>query len=178
LQKQLREVKKAFAELQVEGNGADTIAASIRKDYGAAQDAFRRAYEREEDEDFHDWRKLVQRHWRQLLLMEAGWPSMIRPHINIVHELADTLGDDHDLYVLANRISDMGEALGNEKQIKAYLAMCRKRQDNLRLRAKLLGDRLFAEKPSSLAGRLTAYWSSQPDFSAVLGNQMLQSPPK
>jgi CHAD domain-containing protein len=164
LRKQLRQVRKAFAELQIEGDGADIIYASIRKDYAAAKDAFHHAYETGRDEAFHEWRKLVQRNWRQLLLIEAGSPSMIRPHIDIVHELADALGDDHDLYMLAERIVNAETPFGSRKQINAYLALCRKRQDMLRLRAKLLGDRLFSEKPASIAARLAAYWRTQPDF--------------
>lgn len=173
LRKELRQIKKCFAGLNIEGDGTDIILTSIKKDYGAAAKAFHHAYEVEEDEAFHDWRKLVQRHWRQLLLIEGGWPSMLRPHINLVHELADHLGDEHDLYVLAERIRDAGKALGNQKQIKAYLALCRKRQDVLRMREKLLGERLFAEKPASLAERLATYLKSEPDFVAVFGKQML-----
>jgi CHAD domain-containing protein len=173
LQKQLRQVKKAFAGLQIEGVGAEIIFTSIQKDYAAARDAFHHAYEAERDEAFHEWRKLVQRHWRQLLLIEAGWPSMIRQQINIVNELADMLGDDHDLYMLADRIRGADKALGNQKQIDAYLALCRSRQEILRMRAKLLGERLFSEKPASIAARLTAYWRSQPDFAAMFGKEML-----
>lgn len=173
LRKELRQLKRALTALHIEGDVKDVIVTSIRKDYGAAAKAFHHAYEVEEDEAFHDWRKLVQRHWRQLLLVEAGWPSMLRPHINIVHELADHLGDDHDLYMLAERIRKAGKTLGNQKQINAYLALCRMRQETLRTRAKLLGERLFAEKPSSLAARLGAYMESQPDFTAVFGKDRL-----
>lgn len=173
LRKELRQVRKAFAELQVDGDGADIIRASIRKDYAAAMDAYHHAYDTGKDETFHEWRKLVQRNWRQLLLIEAGWPSMIRPHINIMHELADALGDDHDLYMLAERVSDANKALGNRKQVDAYLTLCRKRQDALRIRAALLGERLFSEKPSSIAARLAAYWRTQPAFAAAFGNEKL-----
>jgi CHAD domain-containing protein len=164
LRKQLRLVRKAFAGFKIEADGADIIFTSIRKDYAAARDAFHHAYEADRDEAFHEWRKLVQRHWRQLLLIEAGWPSMIRPHIDTVHELADVLGDEHDLYMLAERIGNAETPLGSRKQINAYLALCRKRQDMLRVRAKLLGERLFHEKPASIAARLAAYWRTQPDF--------------
>lgn len=178
LLKQLRRVKKSFAKLEIPGKSAQIIETSIRRDYAAARDAFRHAYSQDEDEPFHEWRKLVQRYWRQLVLVERGWPAMLRPHINIVHQLADALGDDHDLYVLAERIRGAGKALGSAKQIDAYLALCRKRQDRLRVRAKLLGERLFAEKPSSLAERLTVYWASQPEFAAEFGPDMLQASPK
>lgn len=173
LRKELRQLRASFAELDIKGDDADIIVTSIRKDYGAAAKAFHHAYEVAEDEAFHDWRKLVQRHWRQLLLVEAGWPSMLRAHINLVHELADTLGDDHDLYVLVERVRQAGKTLGKQKQINAYLALCRKRQEMLRLRAKLLGERLFAEKPSSLAARLATYLRSQPDFVALFGEERL-----
>jgi hypothetical protein len=98
---------------------------------------------------------------------------MIRPQINIVDALADALGDDHDLYMLAERVRDAGKPLGNRKQIDAYIALCRKRQDTLRLRAKLLGERLFSEKPTSIAARLAAYWRSQPDFAETFGMEKL-----
>ena len=171
--KQLRVARQYFSGIELEGDGIDIIAKAIRKDYDAARKAFFRAYKLNEDEAFHDWRKLVQRQWRQLLLIEPGWPSGIRPHIAMVDALAEMLGDDHDLYMLAGHIRDAGKTLGSQKQIKTYLALCRKRQDTLREHAKLIGERLFAESPASLSARLTAYWKTQPAFLSVFGETLL-----
>ena len=44
--------------------------------------------------------------------------------------------------------------------MKAYLALCRKRQLELRELARDMGKRLLAEEPPSLAARLCAYWET------------------
>lgn len=173
LRKKLRQSRQSFAALDLKSGGTGILARSIRKDYRAARHAFRRAYRIKEDEAFHDWRKLVQRHWRQLLLVEPGWPSTLRPHIHMVRDLADILGDDHDLYVLAGHVRAAGLQLGRKKDIDTYLDLIRKRQDLLRVRARLLGERLLAESPGSLAARLTAYWRTQPEFESVFGEAAL-----
>lgn len=173
LRAELQELDKAFAGIKLKGDGFDVLTRAIKTDYRKARHGFQRAYDRNEDEEFHEWRKDVQRHWRQLLLLEPGWPGALRPHIDLVSELAEMLGDDHDLHVLAGHVQDAGRDLGSRKVVAAYLALCRKRQEELRVIARLMGERLFAETPSSLAARLTAYWRTQPEFENVLGSRVI-----
>ncbi|NKB16601.1 MAG: hypothetical protein HC774_06675, partial [Sphingomonadales bacterium] len=74
------------------------------------------------------------------------------------------LGEDHDISVLAALVSAAPDRLGSQSEVAAYLDLCRQRQAELREQAQLLGTRLLAEKPSSFAARLTAYWETAPQL--------------
>jgi hypothetical protein len=162
--KLLKEARKSFDELTLQKDDFDVLALTIRTDYRKARRSFERAYELGEDEVFHDWRKYVQRHWRQLLLIAPGWPRAIRPHIALARDLSEVLGDDHDLYVLIAYVDAQGSAFGSDEEVEWFIGLCRKRQADLRALARHMGTRLLAEKPSSLAARLRAYWITAPQL--------------
>lgn len=160
--KLLKEARQAFQEIDLKSNDFTAPAKTIERDYRKAKKAFHLAYETGADEAFHDWRKYVQRHWRQLLLVTPCWPKALRPHTILARDLSDALGEDHDLFVLSGFILSSKVKFGSRNETKTYLALCKRRQDELRILARDMGVRLFAEKPSSLAARLTAYWETAP----------------
>lgn len=162
--KLLKEARKSFDELTLQKDGFDVLALTIRTDYKKARRSFQRAYELHEDEAFHDWRKYVQRHWRQLLLIAPTWPRAIRPHIALARDLSEVLGEDHDLYVLINYIEAEKSSFGSAGEVEGFVGLCKKRQADLRALARHMGTRLLAEKPSSLAARLRAYWMTAPQL--------------
>ncbi len=162
--KLLKEARKSFDELTLQKDDFDVLALTIRTDYRKARQSFQRAYELQEDEAFHDWRKYVQRHWRQLLLVAPSWPRAMRPHVALARDLSEVLGDDHDLYVLIAYADANRSAFGTDKEVERFIALCKKRQTDLRDIARHMGTRLLAEKPSSLAARLRAYWMTAPQL--------------
>ena len=164
LRKLLKEARGSFAQLSLEQDDFEVVAATLEKDYRKARSAFRRAYRLSEDEAFHEWRKYVQRHWRQLLLVAPSWPKAIRPHIALARNLSEILGEDHDLSVLAGIVQAHADELGTSDAIAAYLSLCRSRQAELRKIAHDLGARLLAEKPGSLARRISSYWATAENF--------------
>jgi hypothetical protein len=164
VRKQLKEARSAFAELTLEDDEFAVVTATLEKDYRKARQSFSQAYSVSEDEAFHEWRKYVQRHWRQLLLVAPSWPKAIRPHIALARTLSEILGEDHDLSVLAGLASAQADQLGSRDDVDAYLSLCRKRQTELRKVAHDLGARLLAEKPSSLSRRISAYWATAEHF--------------
>jgi CHAD domain-containing protein len=164
LRKQLKDAKAAFASLTLEPDAFEIVATTLAADYLKARRAFKRAYRTGEDEAFHDWRKYVQRHWRQLLLVAPSWPKAIRPHVALARTLSEMLGDDHDLYVLAGLVAQNADALGTRDEVEATISLCHMRQAELRRVAHDLGARLLAEKPGSLARRVTAYWATAENF--------------
>jgi CHAD domain-containing protein len=160
LRKLLKEAKASFAGLSLEQDDFAAVTATLETDYRKARRAFRRAYSLGEDEAFHEWRKYVQRHWRQLLLVAPSWPKALRPHVGLARNLSEILGEDHDLSVLAARVKADTDRLGGPEKVEPYLARCRGRQAELRRIAHELGVRLLAEKPGSLARRIAAYWAT------------------
>ena len=151
---------------RLEQDEFEAVAATLEKDYRKARRTFRRAYRLSEDEAFHEWRKYVQRHWRQLLLVAPSWPKAIRPHVALARNLSEILGEDHDLSVLGGIVeAQCRMSLARQTtQSRPYLSLCRSRQTELRKIAHDLGARLLAEKPGSLAGRISVYWSTAENF--------------
>ena len=164
LRKLLKEARSSFARLSLDQDEFAVVATTLEKDYRKARHAFSRAYRLAEDEEFHEWRKYVQRHWRQLLLVAPSWPKAIRPHVALARNLSEILGDDHDLSVLAGIVTAQADELGTRTAVEAYLSRCRSRQAELREVAHDLGTRLLAEKPGSLARRVSAYWATAETF--------------
>jgi hypothetical protein len=111
-----------------------------------------------EDERYHDLRKEVQQHWRHLQLLCNAWPKALRPQIALAHELAETLGRDHDLSVLSAFVRDNAERLGEGRGLDAYLQLCTGSQERLRTEASVLARRLYAEKPKAIRERIRTYW--------------------
>ena len=166
--KLLSEARKAFAGLTLEDDDFTMVAETLENDYRKARRGFASAYRIGKSEAFHDWRKHVQRHWRQLVLVAPSWSKALRPQVALARDLSEILGEDHDLSVLAGRVRAEAKQLGAGPQVRAYLKLCQRRQAELRSLAEPLGARLLAEKPSSLAVRLTAYWKPVLDRKSVV----------
>ncbi len=112
------------------------------------------------DERYHDLRKEVQQHWRHLQLLSNAWPKALRPQIALAHELAETLGRDHDVSVLAAFARENAGEIGHARSLEAYLGLCGERQEALRARAELLARRLYADKPKAIRKRIRVYWET------------------
>ncbi len=153
-----REVQKAIAGLPLDGAGFETVAGGLRGNYRKARKAFSRAYRAGTGEAFHEWRKLVQRHWRHLQLLGGASPKRIRPLIRLARELSENLGNDHDLEVLRDLVRTERANLGRAEDVKAYLALCRRRQTELRDEARRRGKKLFRLKPRAFAARIRRRW--------------------
>ncbi len=130
----------------------------LRQVYSDCRARLDHALATNDEEDFHDCRKVVQRHWRHMQLFRRVWPEAMRPRINLAHDLAQILGEDHDVAVLKRYISTHGAQLGAKASGEAFLRLCSAHQQTLRGRAKLLSQRLFFLKPRVFFGLMEVYW--------------------
>lgn len=159
----LGEARGSLAKLKLDDDTFAPVAAAFEENYRRTRRAFAHALRDGADhEDFHDWRKGVQRHWRQLRLVAAAWPEGIRPHILLARDMSKTLGDYNDVSVLARFADAQRKELGRAREVDGFLALCLSRQSELRQAASRHGARLLAEKPGAFARRLCAYWESGP----------------
>lgn len=152
----LRDAGRRFGQLRVKG-GFDRIGKGLQKSYRGGRRAFACAYDRGADEDFHDWRKRVQQHWRHMQLLEAAWPDVLNARVALAKDLSQMLGDDQDLFMLCERLRNEKD-LAEAPEIQAFLAACWMRQQALRAEAQPRGDRLFVERPRAFRERITACW--------------------
>ncbi len=160
----LAEARDAFAALPIKAEGFVPLVAGMRDIYAGGRKMMDRAYRQGDDETFHDWRKHVQRHWRQLQLVRDVWPEVITPHIDLASELSDLIGEDHDLSVLVAFVRKNRAILGRRDAVDALIGIARARQMALRKAAFARGRRLYALPPKGLADMLTVYWTTAPEI--------------
>jgi hypothetical protein len=131
----------------------DGIVATYRR----GRKAMRRAFASGRNEDFHAWRREVQAHWRHMQLIEASWPAEVLTRAEAAKALSGLLGDEHDLWLLGSELADPSSSLRSPER-DGLTGLCQTMQEGLRSDAKLVGRRLYAEKPRHLGKRLARYW--------------------
>jgi CHAD domain-containing protein len=109
-------------------------------------------------ECFHEWRKQVKYLRYQLEFLTPVWPELLRELAEQAHQLADDLGDEHDLTVLRERAQAHHDTLATDLGI--LLALIDGRRLELRAEAVRRGRQLYEEKPRVFAIRLRGYWDN------------------
>ena len=71
--------------------------------------------------------------------------------------LAELLGDDHDLFVLAALLDSEGKAVADRPTRKLVRKMIAARRKELQAEAFVLGHCLYAEKPAAFQRRMAAW---------------------
>ena len=108
-------------------------------------------------ENVHEWRKRVKDLWYQLRILHGVWPRVVDAMAEEAHELADLLGDHHDLVLLADDVRERKDLLsGAQRRTLRALLACR--QEELLEPALKLGERIYAEEPKAFVDRLSEYW--------------------
>jgi CYTH domain-containing protein/CHAD domain-containing protein len=170
----LRAAREALAEVR---DGVDdwrvpdrfeSIEGGLRRTYGQGRRALRDAVASPADETFHVWRTRAKALWYEVRLLERVAPSILAPLAEALGDLADALGDDHDLAVLAASLSACPERFGGADAAALATELARREQDELRRRAVRLGARLYAEKPAAFTRRIRAYWRAERDVGKEL----------
>jgi hypothetical protein len=151
-------IRSAMAGLAVYPDGFQSVAKGLHQSYRGGRKALAKAFASGSAEDFHEWRKTLQHHWRHMQLLTPCWPSELSARVELSRSLSQTLGDDHDIAMLQHLISAPTMSFATPDVTAAFLKQCRSRQRALRRDAKMLGERLFAERSRPFAERIEAYW--------------------
>lgn len=133
---------------QVLGTGVERVYAKGRRAMAAA-------YDDPSTERFHYWRKRVKYLHHQLALLEELWPEVMCASAETAQALTSTLGDTHDLAVLREALVATVDDVNT-----GLLEFIDSRRQLLRARARPIGQRLYAEKPSDFVARLGCYWEA------------------
>ncbi len=136
------------------------LADGIRRTYVRGQKTLRRARNKPTDDRMHEFRKPVKTLWYQVRLLEEAAPSVLTPFIAQLDDLAEALGDDHDLSVLVARLKKSPVKFGGKKRVKPAIRIARTQQADLRRRAFRLATTLYAETPDAFGRRLGHYWNA------------------
>jgi CHAD domain-containing protein len=153
-------LRPAMANLAVYPDAFRPVALGLRDSYRSGRKAFARAIDSGSDEDFHEWRKSLQHHWRHMQLLTPCWPSELSARVEAARALSQILGDDHDIALLRQLVSAPTMVFASPEDTAAFLKRCRARHKALRREAETRGARLFAEPSRPFAERIEAYWAT------------------
>jgi CHAD domain-containing protein len=144
----LREARTRVDDWPLERDSFDALGDGLERTYRRGRRDFRAARGDATVEALHEWRKRVKELWYQHTLLRALWPPVMQAVGSEAHELANRLGEDHDLALLADWVR---EHAGADNEF--FEAVARRRSD-LQREAIELGERLYADKPGAYIGRL------------------------
>ena len=83
---------------------------------------------------------------------------MMEVERRVGNELADLLGDEHDLAVLQQTLDAEPERFGEERDRQDLVGLIKQSRAQLQSEAHELGARVFAERPDARAERFQRYW--------------------
>ncbi|HYN06306.1 MAG TPA: CHAD domain-containing protein [Vicinamibacterales bacterium] len=135
-----------------------TILKGLERSYRRAGDSFEAARRSENDERWHEWRKRSKDVWYHLRLIEGAWPPVFGAVVTRCGDLADRLGDDHDLVVIGHRLAELAPGAEAGRELSRLRALITRRREKLQAEARDTGRRLFDEKPRAFRRRVGACW--------------------
>jgi CHAD domain-containing protein len=149
----LEQARAHAAELPFAGCDRDTLRAGAVRAYARGRNALAAAERDPSVERLHDWRKRAKDLWYHQRLLREAWKEPLKAQAAEAHRLADLLGDDHDLAMLAERMADVPETVDAET-VRTLIA---ERRAELQHEALQLGRLVYAEKPKAYGRRLGRY---------------------
>lgn len=142
------------------GDGFDSLAPGLKKTCKRGRKAMKKAADKPCTEAFHEWRKRVKYHRYHVRVLRPVWDDVLDAWRDELHDLSDDLGDDHDLAVFGETLSEERGRFESNRDLQALLGLADRRRAQLQARALPLGRRAFAEKPKHLVRRFEAYWEA------------------
>jgi CHAD domain-containing protein len=157
---ELRSAKDRVDRWPLASVGGKTIIGGLRRAYARGRKAQARALRNPTPENFHSWRKRVKDHWYHCWLLRDMWPKRMKPRRKAMKQLADLLGDYHDLVALRNLLRSDPGTFGPPEDVDRLYDLAIRRMAKLRTAAHELAETLYAERPRSLANRLSGCWNA------------------
>lgn len=117
--------------------------------------AYTRALAEPSDENFHEWRKRVKDLYYTACLLHLSRPTKLAPLVDSLDEMADQLGDERDLGLLATVIHHDPQSAGGAVPVALLLQLIARRREELRASLRPLGQALYRRSPKKMARFLT-----------------------
>jgi len=150
----LREARGRVNGWPLERDSFDALRDGLKRTYRRGRRDLRAARADPTVEALHEWRKRAKDLWYQQTLLRALWPPVMQAVGDEAHELANRLGDDHDLAMLADWVREHAEA---EPE---FFEAVQRRRSELQGEAIALGERLYADRPGAYVRRLRGLWKA------------------
>jgi CHAD domain-containing protein len=138
--------------------GWSVLGIGLKRIYRNGREAFAVAQNDPSQEHLHEWRKQVKYLWHQLQVLQPIQPGQLTALADQAHTLANALGDDHDLAILAHKFLEEPDRFPDRGTTHKLADLIARRRALLQEQAMTLGHRLYEEKPRKFVDRLREYW--------------------
>jgi CHAD domain-containing protein len=152
----LSDVAGRVGAWKVRDRGWKAVEDGVARIYRQGRQEMAAAYEHPSSEAFHAWRKRAKYLRYQLRLVRGAWPEALGALETVADDLGELLGDEHDLSVIRARVADEPTIAGKHRLELDELIV--RRSDDLRARARTLGEQLYEDKPADFVRRLGLLW--------------------
>jgi len=139
----------------------EAVGPGLRGTYDIGRHTMVRAYKRGDPGDFHEWRKRVKDLRHQMEFLAPLWPEVVVGMAMTLNRLGDLLGEDNDLADLLALLRDRPDLCPNPRERSLFRALANQRRSELQLASEILGRRVYAEQPKSVASRFGEYWGAR-----------------
>jgi CHAD domain-containing protein len=153
---ELGAVRIRVDEWQLRAGGWKALDSGLLRTYKRGRRALRRARAGRETQALHDWRKRVKDLWYHERLLVPICGRAVRGHAKELHQLADLLGDDHDLALLRRELIEGSIPVAVD--VDAVVKLIEHRREELQTEAFGIGERLYAESPKAFRRRMRRSW--------------------
>ncbi|HUR87353.1 MAG TPA: CHAD domain-containing protein [Solirubrobacteraceae bacterium] len=130
----------------------------LRRIYRRGRRGIRAACDDPTTENLHEARKRVKDLWHATQLVWPAHPKRLEALSTQAHDVADLLGDDHDLAVLREVVRAHPQCFEDESSQRALLAVLDRRREALQRDALELGRKLYAAKPGRFVTDVERGW--------------------
>ena len=154
----IRKARQRVETWPIKDNDFSALSAGLKRVYKRGRQGLANAYTNPKAENFHEWRKRVKYLWYHIRLLENLWPNFLDELADQIHDLADYLGDDHDLAELRCVLLDRPDLFNRENDMEILIGVMNQRQTELKRVARRLGERIYVEKPKTFVKRIGKYW--------------------
>jgi CHAD domain-containing protein len=153
----LRSVRRRARRWKLGSRSWRALGGGLDRVYRAGQSQLALTRRRPTDANLHELRKQAKYLWQQLAILEPIAPATTRALARLAHQLADRLGEDHDLALLRARLS-RSESRASQAAARLVSERATRARGELRTQAFAVAKRVYREDPDELASRLATRW--------------------
>ncbi len=154
----IRKSNQALGNLTIKTRGWGVFSQGLNQSYRRAFKSFHRAGQSSTDDQFHVWRKRVKDFIYQLEIILPAWPYRLRPQHRKLKNLAALLGENHDLVILRQRITDHRARGGSRNSYEPVCVLVTREIGKLSNEALSCGNGLFHTEDEMWIIQLHQHW--------------------
>jgi CHAD domain-containing protein len=142
----------------LEPDGFDALQPGLRRIYRRGRKRVRTASADTTTENLHEARKRVKDLWHATQIVRPAAPKKLKKVSRRAHDVADLLGDDHDLAMLREYAETHPQCFDDESSRRALLAVLDRRRDALQRDALKRARKLYTPSPKRFVGAIGRGW--------------------